>query len=166
MVIFILQCLEPNDLRADSTVKVPSFVWLQTFSTWTIRTFFESKSSIIITLDVIIEEPHDRVHGPQGTYVKSKFFYGTVGAPAALLSLQDPHQHKVRRNIVNPLFSQGSVNALSEMAQQKIERAARIIERHQLENKPLDIQTLYRCISVWGSFFHEVRHDFHNLRDI
>ncbi|KAK0509985.1 hypothetical protein JMJ35_007379 [Cladonia borealis] len=88
------------------------------------------------------------VHGPHGTYVKSKFFYGTVGASAALLSLQDPHEHKVRRNVVNSLFSQGSVNALSEMAQEKIETAVRIIERHQLENKPLDIQTLYRCISA------------------
>ncbi|KAK3171272.1 hypothetical protein OEA41_003356 [Lepraria neglecta] len=88
------------------------------------------------------------VHGPQGTCVKSKFFYGTVGAPAAFLSLQDPHQHKIRGKVVNPLFSERSVNTLSTMAQEKLEKAVRIIKTHHFQRKPLDIQRLYRCISV------------------
>ena len=63
-------------------------------------------------------------------------------------SLQDPRQHKIHRNIVNPLFSQRSVNTLSTMAQEKLENAVRIIKTHQFQGKPFDIQRLYRCISV------------------
>lgn len=79
-----------------------------------------------------------------------------MGAPSALLSLQDPHQHKVRRNVINPLFSKGSVNKLSAMVQEKVEKAVCIIEKHQFEDEPLDIQTLYRCILVWRSFLHNM----------
>ncbi|KAF6227938.1 hypothetical protein HO133_007666 [Letharia lupina] len=88
------------------------------------------------------------VHGPQGKFLKSEYFYGTVGAPNALLSIRDPHEHKIRRAIVNPLFSQKSVNALASMVQDKLEQAMHIVRRRHLEGKPVDIQRLYRCISA------------------
>ena len=74
--------------------------------------------------------------------------YDAVGVPKALVILRDPHEHKIRRAIVNPLFSQKSANALATMVQDKLEQAMQTLRRHDFEKKPIDIQTLYRCITV------------------
>lgn len=92
--------------------------------------------------------PFHRAHSPQGNFLKSYYFYGTIGAPNSLLIMRDPHEHKIRRTIVNPLFSQKSANALATMVQDKLEQALQILKRHDLEEKPIDIQRLYRCVTV------------------
>lgn len=101
-----------------------------------------------ITLSKRCLTPFYRVHSPQTRFLKSEYFYADLGISNALLNLTDPHEHKIRRAIVNPLFSQKSVNVLASMVQDKLEQAMDVMKRHDLEGKPIDIQKLYRCILV------------------
>lgn len=89
-----------------------------------------------------------RVHGPRERYLKADYLYGTMGAPNALLNLRDPHEHKIRRAIVNPVYSQKSIDGLASMVQDKLEQLINIMRRRNLEGKPTDIQKLYRCMTV------------------
>ena len=65
-----------------------------------------------------------------------------------MVFLRDPHIHKTRRAIVNPMFSQKAVNARENMVQDHIEQAMHIMRKYDFEEKPIDIQNLYRCIMV------------------
>ena len=113
----MLKHLEKENKSSLRKAQAQSFAWLQIFYTLRILTFSESKpiGTSSQSSRLFVDIYNHKVHGPQGTYVKSKFFYGTIGAPAALLSLQDPHQHKIRGNVVNPLFLRRLVNTLSIM---------------------------------------------------
>lgn len=89
-----------------------------------------------------------RVFSSLGSFPKSNYMYGTIGVPHSLLALRDVRIHNTRRAIVNPMFSQKSINTLASMVQDNLEKLIHIMRRHYLEGKPTDIQTLYRCLSV------------------
>lgn len=122
--------------------------WLQISSPSMIQSSSERKPSrhMLSYLPKRCLTPFYRVFGPQGRFLKSEYFYGPLGE--AMVFLRDPHIHKTRRAIVNPMFSQKSVNARESMVQDHIEQAMHIMRKYDFEERPIDIQNLYRCIMV------------------
>ena len=113
-----------------------------------IQSSFESKSSHVnMPFKQCLMSFH-RVHGPQGSFLKSEYMYGTLGLPNALLFLRDPHIHKKRRALVNPLFSQKSISELASTLEDKLEQAMDIMRKQDRKGEPVEIQRLYRCIMV------------------
>lgn len=108
-------------------------------------------SIIRVAPDLIhVDDPefYREVFSPQTRFHKSEYFYADLGISRALGNLTDPHEHKIRRAIVNPLFSQNSVNAFSNVVRDKLEEAIDVMKKHDLEGTPIDIQKLYRCITA------------------
>lgn len=62
--------------------------------------------------------------------------------------LTDPHKHKIRRNMLNPLFSSQSVDSMSSRTTRIVERALKIALSDAEAGKETNIQQLFRRITV------------------
>ena len=89
-----------------------------------------------------------RVFRPQTAYLKAPYFYENLGITESLVGICDPHKHRVHRTVINPLFSKQSLNKLLPVVKTIVEHAANIMRQRYKQNKPTDIQKLYRCITV------------------
>ena len=89
-----------------------------------------------------------RVFRSQTTYLKAPYFYENIGITDSLVGICDPHKHKVHRAIVNPLFSRVSLGKLAPIVGGIVEHAAEITKQRFAKGQPVDVQTLYRCITV------------------
>lgn len=84
----------------------------------------------------------------QTEYHKTPYLYDNVGISNSLISICDPQKHKIHRSVVNPLFAKQSIDRLSPSVMDKVEDAAEVIKQCSEQGKAVDIQMLYRCITV------------------
>ena len=84
----------------------------------------------------------------QASYLKAPYFYENLGLGDSLVSVCDPHKHKISRTIVNPLFSKQSLGKLSVVIEQIVEQAMETVLQRSSKGEPIDVQRLYRCITV------------------
>lgn len=76
------------------------------------------------------------------------FFQTSGGISEALPALVNPDYHRVRRKMVNNLFSAKSIEQLSPIVLSVVRHAlSKAIEAHE-KGTPLDIQRLYTGVTV------------------
>ena len=81
-------------------------------------------------------------------YYKAPYLYQNLGLSNSLISLCDPKKHKIHRSVVTPLFTKQSIDRLSSCVVDKVEDAVELMRQCNEQGKPVDIQLLYRCITV------------------
>lgn len=64
------------------------------------------------------------------------------------MGLCDPHKHKIHRTVINPLFSKQALDKLAPVIGKIVEHAADIMRQRHKKGKHVDVQKLYRCITV------------------
>ena len=84
----------------------------------------------------------------QTRYLKAPYFYQNLGIDDSLATICDPYKHKILRGIISPLFSKQSLDKLAPLVGQIVERAAETVLQRSLRGEPINIQKLYRCITV------------------
>lgn len=80
--------------------------------------------------------------------MKAPYFYENLGITDSLVGICDPQKHKIHRTVVNPLFSKQALDKMTPIIGQIIEHAADIMRQRYRKGKPVDVQKLYRCITV------------------
>ena len=89
-----------------------------------------------------------RVFRAQTPYLKAPYFYENLGITDSLVGLCDPHRHRLHRAVINPLFSKQALDKQAPVIGQIVEHAAEIMRQRHKKGKHVDIQKLYRCITV------------------
>ena len=84
----------------------------------------------------------------QADYLKDPRIYQSLGVNNSLISICDPKLHKIHRSVVNPLFAKASIDRLIPTVVGKVEDAAEVIRQCSERGEPVNIQMLYRCITV------------------
>ena len=85
-----------------------------------------------------------------GDFLKAPYFYENLGIDNSLVGMTDPAEHRVHRNIVNPMFSARSIQEISHGAIAKVKKAADLMRKKSLDGKHINIQQVYRCITACG----------------
>ncbi|KAJ5945624.1 cytochrome P450 [Penicillium verhagenii] len=93
-------------------------------------------------------EFYKEVFKSQTNFLKPPYFYSNLGISDSLVGICDPHKHRLRRTIINPLFSKQAMERTMPIVQDTVENAANILRARYKEGKSTDIQKLYRCITV------------------
>lgn len=91
--------------------------------------------------------PH-RVFSSRSEFYKAPYLYDGFGAPGSILSMTDPHVHKIRRNLLNPLFSARATEGFSLRTTRRVQRALEIAVADAQAGKPINIEQLFRGIMV------------------
>lgn len=94
-----------------------------------------------------------RAYSPRSAFYKATDFYDTFNMEGSIIAMTDPHQHKIRRNMLNPLFSARSIDSISSRTTLLVQRALEIAITHAETGKAINIQQLFRRIAVsfpWG----------------
>jgi cytochrome P450 len=91
---------------------------------------------------------HSRMFSITTKYYKEPGFYKALGAEGAMASILDPKEHRVYRNHLRPLFASRSVDAVVPKLKVELRKATLILEKHRAQNRPLNIQSLYRSFTV------------------
>lgn len=81
-------------------------------------------------------------------YYKEPDFYKALGAEGAMASILDPKQHRMYRNHLRPLFASRAVDSVIPQLKVELEKATRILKMHHAEDRPLNIQSMYRAFTV------------------
>lgn len=89
-----------------------------------------------------------RVFSPRSEFYKAPELYDNVGLPGSLITMTDPHKHKIRRNVLNPLFSARSIDSISSRTTRTVERALETIVDDTQAGKAINIELLFRRIMV------------------
>ena len=85
-------------------------------------------------------------------FYKDPAFFGSIGFNDSIAFLTDPHGYKLRYDIVKTPFAKRHVDLLApelEMIVTKAINQAKIAAETQC---PLNIQQLYRCVTVSSSY--------------
>lgn len=85
-------------------------------------------------------------------FFKDPRYYTSFNLSEALPLITDPNKHKIRHSIVRPLFSKRCVDNFAPNIEEIVERALRKVAKFQETGKPLNIQQLFRCMTVGISF--------------
>ncbi|RAH68800.1 cytochrome P450 [Aspergillus aculeatinus CBS 121060] len=80
-------------------------------------------------------------------YYKEPDFYKALGAEGAMASILDPKQHRMYRNHLRPLFASRAVDSVIPQLKVELEKATRILKMHHAEDRPLNIQSMYRAFT-------------------
>jgi cytochrome P450 len=78
----------------------------------------------------------------------AKFFQTSGGIAEALPALVNVDYHRIRRKMINPLFSAKSMDQLAPIVLQVVKNAIRKATQSHNEIKPLDMQRLYTGVTV------------------
>lgn len=62
--------------------------------------------------------------------------------------MRDPHKHKIRRNMLNPLFSARSIDGVSSRTTRTVQRALEIVVTDTQAGKVINIHQLFQRIMV------------------
>ncbi|KAJ6103982.1 elymoclavine monooxygenase [Penicillium sp. IBT 18751x] len=80
-------------------------------------------------------------------YYKEPEFYKALGAEGAMASILDPKNHRMYRNHLRPLFASRAVDRVVPRLQLELEKATCIFDMHRKDDRPLNIQALYRSFT-------------------
>ncbi|TGO83795.1 hypothetical protein BPOR_0592g00050 [Botrytis porri] len=80
-------------------------------------------------------------------YRKDPGFYKQINMSESLLSILDPHEHRLRRQKVSPLFSTKAADSMAPDILAIAQKAANIMMKRGEEKRPIDMHRLCRSIS-------------------
>jgi hypothetical protein len=81
-------------------------------------------------------------------YFKDPDFYERLGVANSLAGILDPQKHRTRRNILNPLFSKKGIGGKYHLVAKKVQRGMDFIRKRCAQNRPIDIELLFRRVAV------------------
>lgn len=93
-----------------------------------------------------------RVFSPRSEFYKAPDFYDNLGLPGSLITMRNPHKHKIRRNVLNPLFSAQSIDSMSSRTIRTVQRALETVVDDTQAGKAINIELLFRRIMVSTSW--------------
>ncbi|MCJ1465275.1 hypothetical protein MMC07_003891 [Pseudocyphellaria aurata] len=132
--------------------------------------FHERYASSIIRISpnhVHIKDPYffSEIFSPRSEFYKAPEFYDGVGVPGSIIMLRDPHKHRIRRNMLNPLFSSRSIDSMSLRTSRTVQRALRIALSDFEAGKETNIQQLFRRITLDSICETAFGHSYNSLDD-
>ncbi|KAL4959573.1 cytochrome P450 [Aspergillus stella-maris] len=81
-------------------------------------------------------------------YGKAPHFYKALIYPEALIAIMDPKRHRLYRNTIAPLFSPAAIELWTPRIYDVVHKAAEKISDGYRTGRPVDVQRLFRAISV------------------
>lgn len=88
-----------------------------------------------------------RIYKQNTRFHKDPRFYATLGFPSASVCITDPHQHRLRREILNPFFSKRTIAALSAVLHATAAKLCVNIAT-AAENGAVPLQDAFHCMTV------------------
>lgn len=88
------------------------------------------------------------VFSPRSEFYKASYYYDSFGVPGSIVMITDPHKHKIRRNMLNPLFSARSTDTMSSRSTRIVQRALEIVVTDSEADRAINIRELFRRITV------------------
>ncbi|KAM0801931.1 cytochrome P450 [Usnea florida] len=97
-----------------------------------------------------VSEPefYDEIFNLRGTFLKDPQFYKNLGPEKSLPAICNPTKHRIHRNILNPIFSKKAVGVKYPLVLEKVERAVDFVRRRSQENAPIEIDLLFRRVTM------------------
>lgn len=81
-------------------------------------------------------------------YLKPAWFYKNLGAKNSIVTMTDPHQHRLFRGMVNPMFSGKAVEAACPDVSASVVKIAEKLANGLRLGKPVNIHQLCRCFTM------------------
>ena len=81
-------------------------------------------------------------------FTKDPKLYGKLGFPNSMVTMVDSQRHKIYRDALTPLFSKRRIEELGILLSKILEKGSGIITRRYQEGRHVNIQLMYRCITV------------------
>ncbi|KAM0128658.1 hypothetical protein ACHAO1_008880 [Botrytis cinerea] len=81
------------------------------------------------------------------TYLKDPSLYKQISLNESIVSMLDPHEHRLRRQKVNSMFSTKAVDSMAPDVLAIAQKAANIMMKRGEEKRPVDMYRLSRSIS-------------------
>lgn len=104
------------------------------------------------------------VFGSQSEFYKAEE-YDNTGLSGGLLTMRDPHKHKIRRNMLNPLFSARSIDGVSSRTTRTVQRALEIVVTDTQAGKVINIHQLFQRIMFDNLCGIAFGHSYNSLED-
>lgn len=87
------------------------------------------------------------------TKVSSKFqkeptFYRGISFPSSSIGLIDPAAHRVRRQVLNPLFTASRVQSIAPQIQSKIEHLCKRLDEFGTRNEPINLYAAFKSVTM------------------
>lgn len=98
-----------------------------------------------ITTSAYLSNTTRRIYKQNTKFHKDPHFYATLGFPTASVCITDPHQHRARREILNPFFSKRTIAALSSVLHTTIEKLCTNIAAI---HGAVPLQDAFHCMTV------------------
>jgi len=104
----------------------------------------------ISPIEVHLSDPdnYDRIYYQHTKYVKAPEQYVMFGAKTSAFSTIDNDLHRIRRGVMNPLFSRKRVLELEDVVQSKVQKLMDRTESELKIGKPVDLHYGFRAISI------------------
>ncbi|KAL8813212.1 MAG: hypothetical protein Q9200_000441 [Gallowayella weberi] len=100
------------------------------------------------------------------TKVSSKFtkeptFYRGISFPSSSIGLTDPHAHRIRRQVLNPLFTVRRIQDTAPMLQSKVEHLCQKFDDLARKDSPVNLYAAFKSLTmdivsemIFGESFH------------
>ncbi|KAF7943865.1 uncharacterized protein EAE97_005935 [Botrytis byssoidea] len=92
-------------------------------------------------------EFYSKMFNNRTIYRKDPGFYKQISVSESILSILDPHEHRLRRQKVNSLFSIKAADSMAPDILTIAQKAANIMMKRGEEKRPIDMHRLCRSIS-------------------
>ncbi|KAI9647980.1 hypothetical protein NHQ30_002602 [Ciborinia camelliae] len=90
---------------------------------------------------------HSRIFHQRTNYLKDPVFYKAVGMPESIISVINPHDHRIRRQKISSLFSTKAADTMAPQILAIAEKAAQHMTEHGEKQKPIDLHRLLRSFT-------------------
>ncbi|KAF5388089.1 hypothetical protein D9615_000247 [Tricholomella constricta] len=90
---------------------------------------------------------HSAIYAVGSPFTKDKDFYGSFGADGSAFGAIQPHDSRMRRNLLSPLFSRRAILKFECVIQEKVERLiSQLVAHHR--HKPANMVLAFRCTTM------------------
>ncbi|TFK41442.1 cytochrome P450 [Crucibulum laeve] len=89
---------------------------------------------------------YHEIYAPGSTFTKEPVTYKCFNSDGSSFTFIDPHQSKIRREMLNPLFSRRAILKLEGVIQQKVDKLINRITSYP--DKLINISLAFRCATV------------------
>lgn len=88
------------------------------------------------------------VHSMQTQYIKDPSFYDCIGVPTAAFGTINPHVHRARRSILNPMFSKRRITEASAIMEGVVQKFCGLLDTFCEDSRPVPLSNAFYCVTV------------------
>ena len=81
-------------------------------------------------------------------FTKEPAFYRGISFPSSSIGLVDPAAHRVRRQVLNPLFTAGHIQSIAPKIQSKIEHLCSVFDDMANRNAPVNVYAAFKSVTM------------------